>query len=419
MTGRSSLRRISGALSQPSFAWYISGSSVALIGIWAQRLTIGWLTWELTGSGFWLGVVAFADLFPTVIISPFAGVLADRVNRHRMMFITQSLGMVQAFALAALFYLDLLTIWALVGLTLFIGIVWAFNTAARLSLVPNLLEREYVSSAIGMDSAVFNIARFIGPAVAGFLYDAVGAGMSFLINGMTFSIFLLCLLKAPMIRDERVGRPGGNILRQVTAGFRYAAAHAGIGPALLLILGVAVGLKPALELLPGITGEVYHLGASGLGTLMASSAAGATISAVWLAQRGTPVGLTRVVVGAVFLGGLSLFAFTATDLYGLGLVAAFFLGAFITLVGTGTQTLMQNAVDGAIRGRVMSLYGMIYRGGPALGALAMGSAAEIFGFQASLAAGGVLCIAVFFWLYRRLPVMIPALELDPDRDRDS
>jgi MFS family permease len=412
------MRRITGALSQPSFAWYISGSSIALIGIWAQRLTIGWLTWELTGSGFWLGVVAFADLFPTVIISPFAGVLADRVNRHRMMFITQSLGMLQAFSLAALFYLDLLTIWALVGLTLFIGIVWAFNTAARLSLVPNLMEREYVSSAIGMDSAVFNIARFIGPAVAGFLYDAVGAGMSFLINGVTFSIFLLCLLKARMIRDERAGRGRGNIFRQATEGFRYAMAHAGIGPALLVLLAVAVGLKPALELLPGITGDVYRLGASGLGTLMSAAAAGATISAIWLAQRGTPIGLTRIVVTGVFLGGVSLFAFTATDIYALGLLGAFFMGAFITLVGTGTQTLMQNSVDGAMRGRVMSLYGMIYRGGPAIGALAMGSAAEQFGFQASLAVGGILCVAVFFWLYPRLSAMIPALERDPDRERD-
>ncbi len=411
MAVSSSLQRIGAALWHRNFGWYIWGSSVALIGIWAQRLTVGWLAWELTESGFWLGFVVFADLFPTVILTPFAGVMADRVNRHRMMFTTQSLGMLQAFTLAALAMTGNITIWVLVGANFFIGCVWAFNTAARLSMVPNLMEPEIVPAGISMDSAMFNIARFIGPAIAGFLFAAYGAGMSFLINGVTFLVFLACLLRVRMIRDERSGRRGsGNLLMQATEGMRHAANHDGLGPVLILVTAIAVGVKPLLELLPGVTGEVYAGGATDLGWLMSSSAAGATAASFWLAQRPSAVGLTRILFTVLALGGLGAFGFLVTTHYAFGLVVAVFMGAIIVIGGTGTQVLMQNAVEGAMRGRVMSLYGMIFRGGPALGALAIGSAAEFVGFPAALAGGGCICLVAWVWLRPRRAKMIPALE---------
>ena len=142
------LQNITAALKQRNFAWYIGGGTISLFGMWAQRLTIGWLTWELTGSGFWLGLMAFADLFPTVLLTPIAGVVADRVDRRIMSIITQSLGLLQALTLAVLTFLDLIDEWSLLLLTFFIGVVWAFNTAARLTMVPNLLELEHVPSAI-------------------------------------------------------------------------------------------------------------------------------------------------------------------------------------------------------------------------------------------------------------------------------
>ncbi|MGY9020984.1 MAG: MFS transporter [Alphaproteobacteria bacterium] len=408
------LDAITTALKQRNFAWYFAGSSIGLIGIWGQRLTISWLAWEFTRSGFWLGVVVAADLLPTIFFAPIAGVVADRVNRHRMMFVTQFLGMLQALTLAALAFSGLLDIWCLVGLTMFIGIVWAFNTAARLSMVPNLLEPQHVPSAVAMDSAIFNLARFIGPMVAGYLIAGVGAGPTFLINGITFAVFLVCLLQARMIRDERGARSTANILVQATEGIRYAVKHPGIRPVLILIIALAIGIKPTLELLAGVTDTVYNLGPTGLGNLMAASAVGATIAAVWLAQRGTVVGMTRIVISALLLGIVSLFAFTATQSFVFGLVCASFIGAAIVVGGTGTQTLMQNAVDGAMRGRVMSLYGMVYRGGPALGAFAMGSAAEFIGFQSALACGGVIGAGALVWVFRQRKIMVSALEGPPD-----
>ena len=409
------LDAITAALKQRNFAWYFAGSSIGLIGIWGQRLTISWLAWEFTKSGFWLGIVVAADLLPTIFFTPIAGVVADRVNRHRMMFVTQFLGMLQALALAALAFAGLLNIWWLIGLTLFIGIVWAFNTAARLSMVPNLMEREHVPSAVAMDSAIFNLARFIGPMVAGYLIAAFGAGPTFLINGITFAIFLACLLQARMIRDERGAKSSANIFVQATEGMRYAAKHPGIRPVLILVIALAIGIKPTLELLAGVTDTVYNLGPTGLGNLMAASAVGATIAAIWLAQRGTVVGMTRIVIGALVLGIVSLFAFTATQSFVFGLVCAAFIGAAIVVGGTGTQTLMQNAVDGAMRGRVMSLYGMVYRGGPALGAFAMGSAAEFIGFQSALACGAIIGAGALVWVFRQRKIMVSALEGDPDK----
>jgi len=410
----SNLDAITAALKQRNFAWYFAGSSIGLIGIWGQRLTISWLAWEFTKSGFWLGVVVAADLLPTIFFAPIAGVVADRVNRHRMMFVTQFLGMLQALTLAALAFSGLLDIWWLVGLTMFIGIVWAFNTAARLSMVPNLLEPQHVPSAVAMDSAIFNLARFIGPMVAGYLIAGVGAGSTFLINGITFAVFLSCLLQARMIRDEQGARSTANIFVQATEGIRYAVKHPGIRPVLILIIALAIGIKPTLELLAGVTDTVYNLGPTGLGNLMAASAVGATIAAVWLAQRGTVIGMTRIVISALFLGIVSLFAFTATQSFVFGLVCASFIGAAIVVGGTGTQTLMQNAVDGAMRGRVMSLYGMVYRGGPALGAFAMGSAAEFIGFQSALACGGVIGAGALVWVFRQRKTMVQALETAPD-----
>ena len=404
------LDNITAALKQRNFAWYISGGSIALFGIWAQRLTIGWLTWELTHSGLWLGMMAFADLFPTVLLTPIAGVVADRVDRRVMSIITQSLGMLQAFTLAGLTYFDLIDEWSLLLLTFFIGVVWAFNTAARLSMVPNLLEPEHVSSAIALDSAVFNIARFVGPAIAGYLYDAVGPEMSFLLNGVTFSIFVFTLFMCRMVRDERRGLSKGGVFSQAADGIRYAARHPGIGPMLIVVIALAFGVKPVLELLPGVTGAVYKLSATELGWMMSISAVGAILGSFWLAQRGTPVGLTRVVIGTLLVGAMSIFGFTATDQYVFGLIGVFFIGAAVVLGGTGTQTLMQNAVDGAMRGRVMSLYGLIYRGVPALGALAMGSAAEFIGFQAALASGGIVCIGALVWVYGRRRSVTEALE---------
>jgi len=415
MASPASLSNAIDAWKQRNFAWYMGGATVSLVGLWAQRIAVGWLAWELTGSELWLGLIAFADLFPTVVITPLAGVLADRGDRLAMSRISQALAGLVSFVMAGLYYAGLLDIWVLFCLSLTLGVIMAFTTAARLALIPVLLEPRYVPAALANDSAIFNACRVVGPMIAALIISVSDVGTAFVITGCCFAVFVLCLLRTRILRVESSGRSGGNVLQQTADGMRYAAHHPGIAPILVVLTTVAVGVKPFLEMLPAVADEIFDAGVDGFAALAAAGGAGAVCAAFWLAMRGTVDGLTRISLSALVIGSGGIVLVVSTDILWVGLVGSFIAGSAITLSGTGCQTLMQNAVDGAIRGRVMSLYGMLHRGAPALGALAVGAAAEIIGLR--LAVSGcalLLCIIGLVWVLPRLKIMTPALE-DPER----
>lgn len=399
---------------QPNVSWYMGGQTIALVGMWAQRIAIGWLTWELTKSNFWLGAIAFADLFPTIVITPFAGVIADRVNRLNMSRLCQTLAGIHAFILSALTFSGLIEIWSLLALTFVLGVILAFATAARLAMVPNLMEARYVPSAIGIDSSIYNMARVVGPMIAAATISLIGTGTTFLFNGVCYAVFVYCMFRVHLVRSESRGR-GGNVFAQTFDGMRYAARHPGIGPALILLAATALGIKPFLELLPGLADGVFHAGVEGFASFAAIAGAGAIVSGLWVAARGRTQGTTRIAFGAMMLGAIGVFVVCATEIFWVGLVGTFMAGAAITLAGTSTQILMQNSVDGAARGRVMSLYGMVHRGGPALGAVIIGAAAELIGLQAAMIGGGALTAIVFVVMLRRYGTMVTALESRSDQ----
>lgn len=394
---------------QPNFSWYMGGQTIALVGMWAQKIAIGWLTWELTKSNFWLGAIAFADLFPTVLITPFAGVIADRVDRLNMSRLCQTLAGVHACLLAALTFSGLIEIWSLFALTLVLGIVLAFSTAARLALVPNLMEAEYVPAAIAIDSSIYNMARVVGPMIAAGMISLLGTGATFVFNGICYAAFVFCMFRVHRVRNESLGR-GGNVFAQTTEGIRYAARHPGIGPALILLAAAAIGVKPFLELLPGLADGVFQAGVEGFAFFSAISGAGAIIAGVWMAARGAIQGTTRIAFAAMLLGVIGVFIVCATQIIWVGLLGTFLVGAAVTLAGTSTQIMMQNSVDGAMRGRVMSLYGVVHRGAPALGAVIIGVAAEWMGLQTAMIGGGVVTGIVFVVMLRRYRRMVAALE---------
>src|SRR5690606_3932515 len=240
-----------------------------------------------------------------------------------------------------------------------------FNTAARLSMVPNLVERRFIPPAIAFNSAVFNLARVIGPAMGGYIMAEWGVGEAFLFNGATYVVFIVTLLMISQVRTEE-GRAGtGGILAESGEGLAYARRHPGIGPMLNLLAAVALGGKSVLELLPEFADRVFGRGTEGLAELTAAAGAGALIAPVPTAARRTGGGLTRLPVTAMLISAVSIFGFTATSWYPLALASVFLLGFAGVYTGTGTQTLMQHVVDGGLRGRVMSLYGVIHRGAPA------------------------------------------------------
>jgi predicted MFS family arabinose efflux permease len=222
------------------------------------------------------------------------------------------------------------------------------------------------------------------------------------------------MFRIHLVRHESSGR-GGNVFIQTFEGMRYAARHPGIGPALVLLAATALGVKPFLELLPGLADGIFQAGVEGFASFAAIAGAGAIISGLWVAARGRAEGTTRIAFGSMLLGVIGVFIVSATEIIWVGLFGTFLIGAAITLAGTSTQILMQNSVDGAARGRVMALYGMVHRGGPALGAVIIGAAAELIGLQTAMICGGALTAIVFVLMLRRYATMASALEKRSDQ----
>lgn len=400
------------ALRNPNYGLYTAGSGTSLIGTWMQRVATGWLTWELTGSGAWLGLVAFADLFPTVVIGPIAGAVADRWDRLTVTRISQSLAMLQAITLFLLTVTGLIDIYLLLGLVAFLGSVAAFNQPARLALIPSLVPREHLMAAVAVNSIVFNLARFVGPAAAGLAIVSGGVALAFLLNAVSFAFFLLALSRI-RLKPAEARAASRNIFADLGEGFRYAAGHAGIAPVLLLLIVTSVGIRPVVELMAGFADSVFAAGAPGLAILSSAIGIGAVLGGVWLAGRAEPEGLTRIVLRATLGLVATTLLFAATDALWLGVAAMLVLGFAMVCAGVGTQTLIQLSVDSTMRGRVLSLYGLIFRGAPALGALMMGLASEAVGLRWPLAAGALAVLVAWTWARARAARIVSALEAAP------
>jgi predicted MFS family arabinose efflux permease len=415
MAGKISLGGISRALAHRDYAIYTSSNTAAMIGEWMQRVGVGWLTWELTGSTTWLGIIACADMVPTMLISPLAGAYADRSNRLSFIRRTVALTTIQPALLTALFFLGALDIWLLVALALYNGMIGAFNQAARLAIIPYLVDRTDLSPAVALSSVTYNISRFIGPAVAGTVIAVAGVGYAFLANLTFFILFATSLLFITLKHSDEPVERRQNILADTLEGLRYTVRHPGIGPVMFLLIVGSIGQRPFIDLLPGFADRVFNRGPEALGWMVSMVGLGALCGAFYLASRVTVRGLTTVAVHAVLVGAILLIAFTAVGNFWLAMICLFFAGTSLSISATGVMTLVQSAVDGSMRGRVLSLYGMVFRGGPAIGALLMGLAAEHVGLQIPVAAGAAFCILLWAWVARNLSRTARALETDSRR----
>ncbi|MEX2035404.1 MAG: MFS transporter [Xanthobacteraceae bacterium] len=397
-------------LRNANFGIYSAGSGISLVGMWMQRIAIGWLTWQLTQSGLWLGIVAFSDFFPVLLIGPFAGAAADRWDRLRVVKTSQMISLLQATALFALTASGHMNIGLLVGLTAFQGVVVAFNQPARLALVPSLVAHTDVASAVAINSVVFNLARFIGPMLAGLAIVWSGVAAAFAINALSYVVFLVALARiriAPTMADTARQRSFAADLRE---GIRYTATHPGIASLLVLLIALGVGGRPLNELLPGFAADVFHSGAGGLSILASSIGGGAILGGVWLGHRAHSAGLTRVALGSSFFGAFAATAAVATESMWVAVPAVAVFGFCTSSAGIAIQTLIQLAAARNMRGRVMGLYGLIFRGAPAVGALAAGIASSHFGLRWPVFFGALLVIAVWLWTYFSRERIAAALE---------
>jgi len=413
MSSLAGFDRIARTLRQPNFRIYAAGSTVSLIGTWMQRIAVGWLTWELTGSGFWLGLVACADLLPVVLVGPFGGVLADRLDRRRIIMAAQGVALLVAGLLFALTLSGAVTVEALALLILANGVATGFYQPARMSLIPALLPREDLSSGIAITAIIFNLARFVGPALAGGLIVGVGVAWVFAANAASFLAFIVAVSRLRLDASEAGAATGvrPSVLDQLREGVGYTFHHPGIGPLLLLLTIASLGLRPFVELMPGFAAEVFAGGAGTLAVLSSSVGVGAVIAGAVIAQRGA--GSSRLVLLATLVLVAAILGFIASDVLWLATLCASLAGMAMVTSGVTMQTLLHLAVDGAKRGRVLGLYGMIFVAGPAAGALIMGSLSEATGLRAPLAGGAALVLLVWARLWSRRARLAAALEREP------
>ena len=384
-----------------NYGLYSAGSAVSLTGMWMERIAIGWLTWQLTESGFWLGVVAFADFFPVVVIAPFAGAVADRWDRLLVVKTSQFILLVQAAVLFATTASGHINVALIVVLTAIHGIVVAFNQPARLALVPSLVPRADLGAAVAVNSVIFNLARFIGPIFAGLAIVWSGVAAAFFANTLSYIAFLIALARIRIVPGEDEVAPGvrPSFLADIIGGIRYTAMHPGIGTLFVLLIAIGVGGRPLTELLPGFADDVFQAGAVGLSILASAVGAGAILGGVWLAYQAHTSNLMAVTLATTLGQAACALAIIATDRLWLAVPAVVAYGFCMSTAGIASQTLVQLASDRSMRGRVMGLYGLIFRGGPAIGALGAGLLSVHLGLRWPVAIGALLLAAAWLWTY--------------------
>jgi MFS family permease len=402
------------ALSNRNYCIYWSSNGINTIGRWMYRIAIGWLTWELTESTAWLGIIAFAESFPLVVFSVLAGAIADRIGYIRITILAQTATAIVAAAFAALTLAGLITIELVLISALLIGSLESLTTPARMALVHALVPKDDLAAAIGLNSATFNAARFIGPAIAGALLVWAGSGVVLAVVTVTFSQFCITLLMVNADEPERNPGRWRDLAGDIVSGVRYGFEQPGIR-FLLVMLGVTgLLIRPVIELMPGFSAEVFDRGADGLAILMSTLGFGAMVSCIWIAQRGRTEGLTRLVTASLIAQGAALVLCTLVGhfLGHLWLAAALFgvVGFAMLVGGVGSQTLMQNTVESHMRARVMSLFIMISWGLPAFGALAAGWIAKFAGLPLTIGAGGALTILLWLWARPKTRTLQTSLE---------
>lgn len=368
---------------------------ISAIGFWLQRIGIGWLTWDLTHSGAWLGIIAFAEAVPMFLLTPLAGSLADRVDRLKMFRGLNILNTIVAAVLATLTISGLINIYWLTAISVITGSLSAMQLPARMTMAPGLVPREDVPAAIGLNAILFQLSAFIGPAVAGLIIASLGVGFLFVANVLSYVVFIFGLFMISLPYGGKPSNRGGGLLTDMLDGIRYVSRHASIAPLLLMVFGAALFVRPYMDMLPGFADVIFGRGAQGLATLVAASGVGGMVAGLWLAVHGKTERMTSMVLGAVLTSAVALILFSSTTVFWLAAVWVAVIAGTATLVSVGAQMLIQVAVDDAMRGRVMSLYGLTWRGIPAIGALMMGALSSWSGLQAPLIGGGLFCIGLW------------------------
>jgi MFS family permease len=394
------------SLSHRNYQLFFSGQSISLIGTWMTRIATSWLVYRLTGSALLLGVVGFAGQIPSFLLAPFAGVLVDRWDRHRLLVWTQVLALLQSLALAVLALTRVINIWHVIWLSVFQGLINAFDMPARQAFLIEMIEkREDLPNAIALNSSMVNAARLLGPSIGGVIIAAVGEGWCFMIDALSYGAVIASLL-AMNVKPRILKRVSeANVIEQLREGWRYASRFAPIRKVLLLLALVSLVGMPYTVLMPVFANEILHGGPNTLGLLMAASGVGALVGAMFLAARRSVLGLGKYIPLMAGLFGAGLVSFSFSRVVWLSLLLMVLTGLGFMVQMAASNTVLQTIVEEDKRGRVMSFYTMAFMGTAPFGSLLAGSVADRIGAPHTLLISGLGCIAGSLWFALSLPAL--------------
>ena len=393
------------ALRHRNFRLFFGGQSISLIGTWMTRIATSWLVYRLTGSALLLGTVSFAGQIPTFLFAPFAGVWVDRLDRRKVLVWTQALSMVQSLALAGLTLTGHITIHWLLALSVMQGIVNAFDMPGRQAFMVKMVEdRADLSNAIAINSSMVNMARLVGPSLAGMLIAVSSEGWCFLIDGISYLAVIASLLMM-RLHTPVVKRTSTSTLTELKVGWTYVSEFLPIRTILLLFAVISLMGMPFVVLMPIFAARVLHGGPHTLGFLMGAMGVGALVSALALAARKSVRGLVRMIPIAAAVFGLGLIGFGLSRVFWLSMIMVFIAGMGMMQGMAGSNTVIQTIVPEDKRGRVMSYYTMAFMGMAPFGSLLAGTMAHAIGAPLTVILNGSAVLLGAAWFVTRLPAV--------------
>jgi MFS family permease len=397
------------ALRHRNFRLFFSGQSISLIGTWMTRVATAWLVYQLTHSALLLGTVSFVGQIPTFLLAPFAGVLVDRLNRRHVLIWTQTLAMLQSLALAWLTLTHRVTIHEVLALSAFQGIINAFDMPGRQSFLVQMVEdRTDLSNAIAINSSMVNLARLIGPSLAGLVIAATNEGWCFFIDGISYIAVIVSLLLM-QVHVQEGKRVAASMAVQLREGWEYVSTFVPVRTILLLFALISLMGMPYVVLMPVFAAQVLQGGPHTLGFLMAAAGVGALVSALSLVLRKSVRGLLKMIPIAAAMFGIGLVAFGLSHVIWLSMVLMVVVGFGMMQGLTASNTIIQTLVPEDKRGRVMSYYTAAFVGMAPFGSLLAGSLAHLIGAPRTVMVTGTCCMAGAAWFWTRMKTLRKAI----------
>jgi MFS family permease len=372
---------------------------VSTMGFWTQRVAAQWLAWQLTKSYAWLGGIVLAEAITLICVMPIAGALADRRDRLKIARSARLLGLVSSLGIAFLTYINAISIWTLMFLVMLTGMADGVWMPVRWAMIPNLVPRKHITAAVSINSVLFNLSQFAGPALAGLIIIKASIEFAFLANAIACLVLLAALFVIHIEKPAGYSNTPVRFFHDIKEGVLYTLHHKAIAPIMLIATMTSLLLRPVREFFAGYADEFFGVGANGVATLFSSMGLGALTAALFLSLYGRSSGLVKLTLISLLGAAVVQIVFSTTPSYELAVACSAALGFCFTCAGTGSQILIQNNLPDDKRGRVMSLWTTQVRSAPSIGAWTMGFLAGMLTMQTVLVLAAIIFLAAWLFLY--------------------